>query len=863
MSLAVRPTLIEITLTHWTQVRESQQGQLLFWAGSTGSGRRATLDALAAAVSKDKSVHVLKASFHKSESPSESLRQNILELYGTDIFITAASTIHPLAGLVAQLFAGAGPTKEMLNAWRIQGAPTLEQDPLVFRQALLRAGQQKPILCLLSHCDEAPAQWGSFWITFMGELSQLPVLLVLTLDAPTSLPEPTPADTDIWKVAYYLCGQGKAQWYPMPPVNRDDVSTYTGPADEAVTEQLWRITKGNPRWIEFLWQAWRADMVVEQRGTGFLGRGQKVWHFVTDYQDKSFHPVEHILGQRLSGLKLSQAQQLVLRDVLSVGALQGQSFAAPVVIAILHEDHKERQFHPYNLASDDIINLLDEYLVVDGTLLEEIPTPGHPTGLWRYRFTSELVWLTFARYGISDLQQVKLSGRLAERLNQAYYPNPRPIAPILARLYKHANNIHRAEYYRHLADVPHSRHAKLAHCRVLQTEGARLLELSTWDRWEQMYSKRLLKQLLEESIDLLQNVSPRYLLSFFDGAFALAQRGNEKKYEANALYYKGRCLSDLGDKSQALIYFEQALQIQKSESDAAGTANSLHDIGRTWADLGEPRKALTFLEEALQLRRVTGNRGGEANTLNSMGRVWANLGERRKGMEYFEQSLRLRRATGDRSGEANTLQNIGALWSAFGEMTKGLEYCQEALNLHRTAGNLGGEAKILMNIGTIWSKNGDSAKALTYHEASLSLFRALEDRSGEAGALTHISAVWAAAGERQAALSYLEQALPLRRVVGDRSGEAYTLQGMGVICSDLGQQEKGLAYLEQALLLQRAVLNRVGEAEILINIGIVWSKAGEKTRALEVIQQALTLYRTLGDHPGEALARRILNDIRD
>lgn len=761
MSLAVRQSLIDTTLNHFAQVRDTHKGQLLFWAGSTGSGRGATLQALAHQLADDKAVLVVRGSFRDGDPPLPPLRQSIIELYGTDIFLTAASTLHPLAGIVAQLIAAVKPTRDMVSAWKQAGAPTLEDDPLVFRQVLIAACKKQAVVCLLSDYEDASVQWGTFWSTFTTEMTTLPLMVVLTLEAPTPLPDPTPADPDSWKVAYYLCGTGRAQCYAVPSITREDLAAWMGLADEAVIEQLWRITKGNPRWTEFLWEAWQTDGVVESVGTGWFGRGPKVWQFTVDYTDKPFHPLDHVLGQRFEGLGLAREEQLALRQVLSVGALQGRSFAAPAVVAAIEHDHRERQFHPYWFKHDTVIIMLDKVVAGDRLIWKEIASPLHPQELRRYFFTSDLVWLTLRRYGLELKEQPRMSLYLAQQLEVIYQINPHPVADSLARLFKEGGNKQKAEHYRQVAEIPQSNYALLIHCQILAQEVARLLKIPQWSRFEEQFGYRINSQLLGQIPHLFGKLNPLQIQSYLESARNLAQRQSDKISIGLTLYYLGKCASESGELKQAMSNYRQALVLLRGANSKKGEASVLLEIGKLWARLKVANEASLSLDQALSLFRSLGERKSEAHTLLALGSVFSDLGGIPQALMCLDIALNLFCALGDKQGEGNTLFNFGVVYSSVENQELALDFYQRALILFRIVGDQQSEARTLTRIGKVWAKSDENTRSLESYRQSFLIQQRLNDLYGAAETLIGISQILEVEQNLVEAIAVLNKAVNL------------------------------------------------------------------------------------------------------
>jgi tetratricopeptide (TPR) repeat protein len=357
-----------------------------------------------------------------------------------------------------------------------------------------------------------------------------------------------------------------------------------------------------------------------------------------------------------------------------------------------------------------------------------------------------------------------------------------------------------------------------------------------------------------------------------DDLLKIAQSPAATKENAERVFNEGMRLYNQGSAEslqQAIQKWQEALSLYRVVNDKKNEANTLFWIGLVYDDLGEKQKALDFYNQALPIYRAVGdsealrrNRRGEATTLNNIGGVYNALGEKQKALDFYNQALPILRAVGDsealrrnRRGEAITLNNIGGVYNALGEKQKALDFYNQALPILRAVGDRGGEATTLNNIGRVYDDLGEKQKALDYYNQALPILRAVGDseahrrnRRGEATTLSNIGAVYDALGEKQKALDYYNQALPIRRAVGNRSGEATTLNNIGRVYSDLGEKQKALNFYNQALPILRAVgdsealrRNRRGEAITLHNIGILYRDTKKPLEAIKNLEQSVNL----------------------
>jgi tetratricopeptide (TPR) repeat protein len=345
----------------------------------------------------------------------------------------------------------------------------------------------------------------------------------------------------------------------------------------------------------------------------------------------------------------------------------------------------------------------------------------------------------------------------------------------------------------------------------------------------------------------------RAALAKFQEASQLYREAGDQSREMQSLVRAGSISENLGEKTNALMFYETALEFFRTVADKYWEAVTLNNIAVVYSALGEQQKALEYLKRSLSLRRAIGDRSSEALTLNNIGFLYFVLGEQQTALAYYNQALPLFRALGDRGSEAATLNNIGQVYWALGEQQKALEFYNQTLPIFKTVGNRSMEATTLDNIANVYSVLGERQTALTYYNQALLLFKAAGGRSGEAITLNNIATVYDDLDEKQKAIEYYNQVLPILKAVGDRYREATALNNIGKVYSDLGEQQKALEFYNQALSLHRVVGDRDGEATTLVNIGNVYSVLGEQRKALEYFNQALPLLKAVSDRRGEAI----------
>jgi hypothetical protein len=257
------PVLRAVTAA-FDQTAASRQGRVVLVAGGPASGRTGLARALAARLAAHPARPVVVAGGFTQDGDWEpwpppdparlvaplqagvDLAVKVLELGGT-LGLPGAAAVAKLLGQLAGTSSA---------AWTLLSRHAEDKQPLPGPsgpdavRAVLRAaaGPQlvigwQPVVCILDGLDRAPTTqqwWEGLVLRLAGELGDLPLLLVTTLEGPAELGghelgEPA----GLW-VARRLVDAGVASWVPMGRLDVDAVVAWLGPCEPELAERLWR-----------------------------------------------------------------------------------------------------------------------------------------------------------------------------------------------------------------------------------------------------------------------------------------------------------------------------------------------------------------------------------------------------------------------------------------------------------------------------------------------------------------------------------------------------------------------------------------------------------------------------------------------
>lgn len=190
--LRIRQTVVKQALELYRTLARWKKGYVIFLAGWPGSGRTATLQALAKALPREHPRPLLiagrfeKGQYYpwKTEREVKVPLKEVVAAIGETIPL-AASVSSPLVGsiiaFVGQLLQASAAAWELVDSFR-QLRQSLPDSPEALKILLRRATQARPVVCLLDDLDEAEGSWWSdFILTFALEVNkELRLLLFLS-----------------------------------------------------------------------------------------------------------------------------------------------------------------------------------------------------------------------------------------------------------------------------------------------------------------------------------------------------------------------------------------------------------------------------------------------------------------------------------------------------------------------------------------------------------------------------------------------------------------------------------------------------------------------------------------------------------
>jgi hypothetical protein len=737
------PVLRAVTAA-FDQTAASRQGRVVLVGGGPASGRdglaRALADRLAAHPARPVVVaggFTLDGDWEPWPPPDPArlvaplqagvdLAVKVLELGGT-LGLPGAAAVAKLLGQLAGTSSAAW-TLLSRHAEDKQALPGPVGPDAVRAVLRVAAGPQliigwQPVVCILDGLDRAPTAqqwWEGLLLRLAGELGDLPLLLVTTLEGPAELGGHELGEAAGLWVARRLVDAGVASWVPMGRLDVDAVVAWLGPCEPELAVRLWEVTGGEPSWLGELWEHWRATRVVRRDLVGQWVLGVPDHAALGKVHDLLWERLERCYG----GLVDDDQFGWVVR-VLTVGALEGREFTAQAVALVVGRD------------ADELIDEVDEHLLAgpqrpDG-LLEEAgfveladprATDGGGEGRWvaRYRFVSELHWRTLRRYGLPGREREDGCRALAAALERVLQPEPERAAAQIASLLREAGDHPAAAAWQIQAELGAAVPQVEARARLLLAQ-----DTSGWDRFDHAQAAR---QLGHATFLLWHHRPVGVALEVAQGWARTAQAANWPAEHARALYHCGLLHDRWKEPDAALGCFRQARHEAAAAGDLALAVRAMGTRARVEMDQGRVRVARRRAEAARQLAHRHHAPHAEAAALAVLSGLAQRAGDGEAALAAAKEGATAAERTGNHQVLAMLLEALSDAQEQLGRVGQARETAARALAVARRPGGRIHEGWMELRLSRLWA--ADPPVAEGHLLRGLTIARQLDDPSLEA-----------------------------------------------------------------------------------------------------------------------------------
>ncbi|CAF3830391.1 unnamed protein product [Rotaria sp. Silwood1] len=358
----------------------------------------------------------------------------------------------------------------------------------------------------------------------------------------------------------------------------------------------------------------------------------------------------------------------------------------------------------------------------------------------------------------------------------------------------------------------------------------------------------------------------------------LIEKAPSDKDRAEYNHQLGWVYDNMGEYSQALLYYQKALNINEKilPPNHPHLATSYLNIGNVNSNMGEYLKALSSYERSLEIKKIAlpPNHPDLAISYFNIGSVYYSMGEYSKALSSHERALEIQKIAlpPKHLDLAGSYMGIGNVYRNMGEYSKALSSYEQSLEIKKIAlpPNHPDLAGSYMGIGNVYNNMGEYSNALSSYERSLEIKKITlpPNHPHLATSYNNIGVMYDNMGEYSKALSSYERSLEIGKIALplNHPDLAASYNNIGEVYRNMGEYSKALSSYERSLEIKKITLppNHPGLANTYNNIGLVHETMGEYSKALSFLQKGLEIRQKSlpSNHPDIAQSKRNIQDVQ-
>ncbi|MFH2038344.1 MAG: tetratricopeptide repeat protein [Chloroflexota bacterium] len=538
--------------------------------------------------------------------------------------------------------------------------------------------------------------------------------------------------------------------------------------------------------------------------------------------------VEGVIEERIGRL------QQELRQMLTVGCIQGEDFTAEVVARV-------QKAEAGGLIRRLSGELERQHRLVSAEGTRRLDPGGQRLSLYRFQHN---LFRAFLYNELGEAERTYLHEDVGNALEDLYGDQADEILIQLALHFEIAGVVEKARFYLQKA-------AEQAVARYANEEAidyfSRALKLIPESETGQIYGLLLAREkvyALRGERDFQERDLERL------GELALTL-GNDLKKAEVAIRQVTFSLAT-SDFPAAITAAQETIQLAGINPDPNIAAQAHFSWGDASQRMGDYDLARDHFNQALTISKAAGLPQLESTCLRGMGVIASQQGDFVNAQKFFEDSLKISQREGDRIGSSKTLNNLGRLFCNLSEYEKARDCLQEALIVFHEIGDRRSETVVLGNLGAAAADQGDLQAALSYFEQSRSTSHEVGDRESESIMLGNLGNLSAQMGDLKASRQYLEKALTINREIGNKYHEVITLHSMGMNCKEQGEYSKAIVFYDEAIELAIEYKIKNFEGSTFVQYGSVYDSLGDFKNAKKNYNSAIEIYREIEEGVDES-----------
>lgn len=320
-------------------------------------------------------------------------------------------------------------------------------------------------------------------------------------------------------------------------------------------------------------------------------------------------------------------------------------------------------------------------------------------------------------------------------------------------------------------------------------------------------------KLLSDLAYMYHLISPDSTLLLSKQAFAIAQKLNYPKGEADALKHWAIGSYMSSEYKHAISRNEQALAIYKKLNDKKGSGAVLNNIAIIRHNEGDFKTAIELYQQSLTIRKEINDKIGIAACYNNIGNTYSDMGNYSEALYYLYMALRLREQLSLPQLIEHSHSNIANVYYYLGKDELSLKHALLALDLIKKSRNLDGIISVNVVIGAIYQRKRDFSKALSYFQDALEKGIQMGNVHDIGLCYNNIGEVYLAKEEYAKAKTYFSKALNISSESNDKESIAINNIGLGKAYLKTNRIDSAIYHLLNSYNISKAIGSKLQLSE--------------------------------------------------
>lgn len=573
--------------------------------------------------------------------------------------------------------------------------------------------------------------------------------------------------------------------------------------DDRFKNQLYQHTGGHPLFtVELLRNLQERGDLVKDGECRWIESDSLNWEALPTR-------VEGVIEERIGRLEAA------LKEVLTVGSVQGEDFTAEVVARV-------QQAEARGLIRQLSGELERQHRLVKAEGVRRLEDRGQRLSLFRFQHN---LFRTYLYNELGEAERAYLHEDVGVALEALYGDHADEIAVQLAHHYEKAGSDGKARDY--LQKAGEQAGARYANEEAIDYF-TRALALTP----ESDLEKRFELLILREKIYGLKG-EIEFQSEDIEKLWLIAEKLKDDKKYAQVSSRRVSFYLSKGDFADALEAAEQSINFAKKCHDQALLGLGYYHAGDSSMRLDQNEEAREYFSRALKISRGLGLKVLESGSLRGLGVIAFNLSEFELSLNYDQESLAISDKYGDRIGSSKTLNNLSFIYRRRGDIDKAKDCLKKAILVFREIGDRRCEAVVLGNLGAAYADQGNLSEAKNYFIESLNASRMVGDLQSQSIMLSNLGNLSAQTGDHNSALDYLYKSKEINQRIGNKYHETIANSSIGMVFNEIGHYTKAIQYLNDSFAMSQEFGIKICEESILLELGQLYDKIGQFSKAEE------------------------------